>query len=35
VMPQGDAFSFDFRLSPIFLSQAKSIGCRRKRIQFP
>ncbi len=35
VMPQGRAFDCDFRFSVIFLSQAKSIGCKRKKIQFP
>jgi hypothetical protein len=35
VMPQGRAFNGDFRFSLIFLSQAKSIGCKRKKIQFP
>src|SRR5437879_6017631 len=35
VMPQGNAFNCDFRFSLIFLSHAKSIGCRRKKIQFP
>ncbi len=35
VMPQGRAFNCDFRFSLIFLSPAKSIGCKRKRIQFP
>ena len=35
VMPQGRAVNCDFRFSPIFLSHAKSIGCRRKKIQFP
>ena len=29
------AFNCDFRFSLIFLSQAKSIGCKRKKIQFP
>jgi hypothetical protein len=35
VMPQGSAFNCDFRFSLIFLSHAKSIGCKRKKIQFP
>jgi len=35
VMPQGRAFNCDFRFSLIFLSHAKSIGCKRKKIQFP
>src|SRR6516165_2065444 len=35
VMPQGRAFNCDFRFPLIFLSQAKSIGCKRKKIQFP
>jgi len=35
VMPQGGAFNCDFRFSLILLSHAKSIDCRRKRIQFP
>ncbi len=35
VMPQGGSFNCDSRFSLIFLSQAKSIGCRRKKIQFP
>jgi hypothetical protein len=35
VMPQGRAFNCDFRFPLIFLSPAKSIGCKRKRIQFP
>jgi hypothetical protein len=35
VMPQGRAFNCDFRFSLIFLSQAKSTGCKRKKIQFP
>jgi hypothetical protein len=35
VMPQGRAFNFDFRFSLIFVSPAKSISCKRKRIQFP
>jgi hypothetical protein len=35
VMLQGSAFNFDFRFSLILLSHAKSIGCKRKRIQFP
>jgi integrase len=35
VMPQGRAFNCDFRFSLIFLSQAKSISCKRKKIQFP
>ena len=35
VMPQGRAFNCDFRFSLIFLSQAKSIGCKQKKIQFP
>jgi len=35
VMLQGRAFNCDFRFSLIFLSHAKSIGCKRKRIQFP
>src|SRR5258708_39206811 len=35
VMPQGRAFNCDFRFSLIVLSQAKSIGCKRKKIQFP
>jgi hypothetical protein len=34
-MLQGRAFNCDFRFSLIFLSHAKSIGCKRKRIQFP
>jgi hypothetical protein len=34
-MPQGRAFNSDFRFYLIFLSQAKSIGCKRKKIQFP
>jgi len=35
VMPQDSAFNFDFRFSLIFVSQTKSIGCKRKKIQFP
>jgi hypothetical protein len=35
VMLQGGAFNCDFRFSLIFLSQAKSMGCKRKKIQFP
>jgi hypothetical protein len=35
VMPQGSACNGDFRFSVIFLSSAKSIGCKRKKIQFP
>jgi hypothetical protein len=35
IMPQGSAFNFDFRFSLIFLSEAKSIGCKQKGIQFP
>jgi hypothetical protein len=35
VMLQGRAFNCDFRFPLIFLSQAKSIGCKRKKIQFP
>src|SRR5208282_3796733 len=35
VMPQGSAFNFDFRFPLIFLSHAQSIGCKRKKIQFP
>src|SRR5438445_10650613 len=35
VMPQRGAFNCDFRFSLIFLSHAKSIGCRRQKIQFP
>jgi hypothetical protein len=35
VMLQGRAFNCDFRFSLIFLSQAKSMGCKRKKIQFP
>lgn len=35
VMLQGRASNCDFRVPVIFLSQAKSIGCRRKKIQFP
>src|SRR5882762_8496291 len=35
VMLQGRAFDCDFRFPLIFLSQAKSIGCKRKKIQFP
>src|SRR2546425_634388 len=35
VMLQGRAFNCDFRFSLIFISQAKSIGCKRKKIQFP
>jgi len=35
VMLQGRAFNCDFRFSLIFLSQAQSIGCKRKKIQFP
>src|SRR6267143_5514461 len=35
VMPQGGAFNCDFRFSLILLSHAKSIDCRRKKIQFP
>jgi hypothetical protein len=33
VMPQDRAFNCDFRFYLIFLSQAKSIGCKRKKIQ--
>jgi hypothetical protein len=35
VMLQGRAFNCDFRFPLIFISHAKSIGCKRKRIQFP
>jgi hypothetical protein len=35
VMLQRRAFNFDFSFPLIFLSQAKSIDCRRKKIQFP
>jgi hypothetical protein len=35
VMPQRSAFNCDFRFPLIFLSHAKSIGCKRKKIQFP
>jgi len=35
VMPQGGAFNCDFRFSLISVSHAKSIDCRRKKIQFP
>src|ERR1700756_5457012 len=35
VMPQGRPFNCDFRFSLISLSHAKSIGCKRKEIQFP
>jgi hypothetical protein len=35
VKPQGGAFNCDFRFPLIFLSQAKSIGCQRGKIQFP
>src|SRR5438309_1085919 len=35
VMLQGRAFNCDFRFPLIFLSQAKSIGCKRKKIQSP
>jgi hypothetical protein len=35
VMLQGRAFNCDFRFSLIFLNQAKSAGCKRKKIQFP
>jgi len=35
VVPQCGAFNCDFRFSLIFLSQAKSMGCKRKKIQFP
>ena len=35
VMPQGRAFNCDSRFSLIFLSHAKSIGCRREKIQSP
>jgi hypothetical protein len=34
VRPQGSAFNCDFRFSLIFLSQAKSIGCKQEKIQF-
>src|SRR5882672_12037410 len=32
LMPQGRAFNCDCRFSLVFLSQAKSIGCKRKKI---
>jgi len=35
VMPPGGAFNCDFRFCPILVSRAKSIYCRRKKIQFP
>jgi hypothetical protein len=35
VMLQRRAFNCDFRFPLIFLSQAKSMGCKRKKIQFP
>ena len=35
VMLQRKTFNFDSRFSLIFLSQAKSIDCKRKKIQFP
>jgi hypothetical protein len=35
VMPQRSAFNSDFRFSLFFLSQAKSIDYRGKKIQFP
>src|SRR5437773_8894429 len=35
VMAQGRAFNCDFRFSLIFLSQAKSIGCKRKKDSIP
>jgi hypothetical protein len=34
-MLKGRAFIGDFRFSPIFLSHAISLACKRKRIQFP
>ncbi len=35
VMQQRSAFNSDFRFSLHFLSHAKSIDCRGKKIQFP
>jgi hypothetical protein len=35
VMPQSSAFNCDFRFPLIFLSRAKSIGCKRRKIEFP
>jgi hypothetical protein len=34
-MPQRSAFNSDFRFSLVFLSHAKSMGYRRREIQFP
>ncbi|MEI4913988.1 hypothetical protein Q8G39_28470, partial [Klebsiella pneumoniae] len=34
-MPKGRAFNCDFRFSLFFLSYAKSIGCKRRTIEFP
>jgi hypothetical protein len=34
VMPQGGAFHRDSRFSLFFVSPAKSLDCRRKKIEF-
>jgi hypothetical protein len=35
VMPQGGAFNCDLRSALIFVSPAKSLDCKRKKIEFP